>query len=402
MLFNAFILAIRAISRNLMRSFLTTLGIVIGIASVIIMVSLGNSVTASITGSIEKLGSNMLIVVPGQRRHGPSAGSTAPLFKAEDLRAIEEQISDIKAVTPTVTRSTIAVYGSENHKTNVTGTDNAFFTVREWQVERGRIFSSVELRSGKPVCLIGTTIVDELFASQEPLHATLRLGKLQCEIIGVMQKKGASTFGQDQDDAVIIPLRTFQRRLSGNTDISSFLVALAETAQNGDVITAIQTLLRERRHISKGEEDDFTVMDLKEIIQTVSETTGILTLLLGAVAAISLLVGGIGIMNIMLVSVTERTREIGIRLAIGALEREVLIQFLVEAIVLSTLGGSIGVLLGVLGSLGVTQAFDLPFVFNAQIIIIAFSFSTAVGVVFGYFPARKAATMDPIDALRRE
>ena len=399
---NAFILAIRAISRNLLRSFLTTLGIVIGIASVIVLVTIGNGATRSITSSIERLGSNMLTIMPGKRTHGPAQGSSAPLFTYEDIKALKRDVTQLKAVTPQVGRSTTLVFGNTNHTSTVYGIDNDFFTVRDWVLSQGRVFSVSELQSGKSSCIIGATIQDKLFPNLDPLGAKLRLGKLSCTVIGVLSDKGASSFGQDQDDVVLLPLRTFQRRLSGSTDVATILVSTRDKVDTAAVIKQIETILRERRHIGSGEDDDFTVHDLKEIINTVSGTTRILTLLLGAVAAISLLVGGIGIMNIMLVSVTERTREIGIRLAIGALEREVLMQFLVEAIVLSSLGGMIGIVLGLLGAWGGTHLLEVPLLIDASIILIAFGFSTAVGIIFGYFPARKAAHLDPIDALRHE
>ncbi|KIM11896.1 MAG: multidrug ABC transporter substrate-binding protein [Sulfuricurvum sp. PC08-66] len=402
MLFNAFVLAFRAISRNIMRSFLTTLGIVIGIASVIILVTIGNGATQSVTGSIEKLGSNMLTLMPGQRARGPGQGNTASLFTSEDVRVLKHELSNIKAVAPQAARSVTAVYGANNHVTQLYGTDNDYFIAKDWGIEKGRAFTPAELQSGKASCIVGTTIEKELFGAQDSLGASIRLGKLSCQIIGVLASKGASGFGQDQDDIVLVPIRTFQRRISGSIDISSILISSNDGVDSTTVIEQVSTIMRERRHIGEGEEDDFSVFDLKEIINTVSQTTRILTLLLGAVAAISLLVGGIGIMNIMLVSVTERTREIGIRLAIGALEREVLMQFLVESIVLSMLGGVIGIILGLLGAWAGTVAFEIPFVMEANVILLAFGFSTMVGIVFGYFPARKAAQLDPIDALRHE
>ncbi len=402
MILNAFILALRAIYRNKMRSFLTTLGIVIGIASVIILVTIGNGATESITGSIEKLGSNMLTVSPGQRVHGPAQGTTAALFDAEDLKAMKRELHNVKAITPHISQGIMAGYGGENHSTSLTGTDNDYFIVRAWKVTKGRQFSTAELKSGKAVCVIGASIETELFENQNPLGAKLRLKNLSCTVIGVLEDKGGASFGQDQDNVILMPLRTFQRRISGSLDISAILISVSDGVVSETVINQVEMMLRERRHISKGEEDDFNVRDLKEIIEAVSSSTRILTLLLGAVAAISLLVGGIGIMNIMLVSVTERTREIGIRLAIGALEREVLLQFLVESIVLSSLGGIIGIIVGITGAWAGTVAFEIPFIIDFRVIILAFSFSTAVGIIFGYFPARKAAHLDPIDALRHE
>jgi putative ABC transport system permease protein len=269
-------------------------------------------------------------------------------------------------------------------------------------IKTGRPFTESELRAGAAVCILGETVRKKLFGGQAPLGGKIRLQKLSCEVIGLLEAKGQSTMGTDQDDLVVIPLRSFQRRISGNLDIGLIGVSVLEGESTGKVRQDIERLMRERRHVSSSKDDDFTVLDMKEIANMLSGTTRVLTALLGAVAAVSLLVGGIGIMNIMLVSVTERTREIGIRLAIGALEREVLMQFLVEAVVLSSLGGLIGIVLAVSGSVWLAGALRVPFVFNAGIVLIAFLFSVTVGLVFGYFPALKAARLDPIEALRYE
>ncbi|HEX5709989.1 MAG TPA: ABC transporter permease, partial [Sulfuricurvum sp.] len=308
----------------------------------------------------------------------------------------------LKGVAPVASKAIQAVYGNQNYSTSVDGSNNDYFTVKDWQFEEGRNFTHAELQGGKAVCVIGETIHKELFKGQDPIHASIRLGNFSCQVIGLLHSKGASMFGMDQDDLIVVPIRMFQRRISGNQEISGILVSAKNASSIENMKTGLTSLMRERRHIRAGDEDDFNVRDLREVLQTLSSTTKMLTLLLGAVAAISLLVGGIGIMNIMLVSVTERTREIGIRLAIGALEREVLLQFLVEAVVLSSLGGVIGMALGIGVGIGINLFFDLPFVFNSSIVIIAFFFSTMVGIVFGYFPARKAARLNPIDALRHE
>jgi len=401
MLWNALLLAMREIRRNVMRSFLTMLGIVIGVAAVIIMVTIGGGATVQVTDQISSLGSNLLMLTPGQRM-GMGQRSSAPQFDMDDVEAIARDIGSISAVAPSTTQSVTAVFGNENWSTSVNGTNNEYFKARNWTIKTGRQFNQSELRAGKAVCVLGETVRKELFGSQDPVGSKIRLEKLSCEVIGLLESKGQSTMGRDQDDLILIPIRTFQRRIAGNQDIALIQVSVKDNVSTEKVEGDIKRLMRERRHISAKEDDDFSVMDMKEITKMLTGTTQVLTMLLGAVAAVSLLVGGIGIMNIMLVSVTERTREIGIRLAIGALEREVLMQFLVEAVMISSLGGIIGIILAVGGSILLADLMKVPFVFNAGIVTVAFLFSAAVGVVFGYFPARKAARLDPIEALRHE
>jgi len=401
MLTNSLLLALREIRRNVMRSALTILGIVIGVAAVIVMVTIGGGATAQVTEQIASMGSNLLMVRPGQHR-GPGASSAAAAFDLNDAQAILRDIPAISAVAPSSSQRLVAVYGNENWSTTVTGVDNEFFKVRNWTVQTGRQFVDSELRAGKAVCLVGATVHKELFGDQSPLESQVRLGNFSCQVIGVLEAKGQSTFGSDQDDLVLVPLRTFQRRIAGNQDISLIQVSVTDGRSTDKAKSDIEFLMRDRRKITGSENDNFQVMDMKEITKMLTGTTQILTTLLSAVAAVSLLVGGIGIMNIMLVSVTERTREIGIRLAIGAMEREVLLQFLVEAVVLSSFGGLVGILLALSGSIGLTRLLKVPFIFNPGIVLIAFLFSAAVGVIFGFFPARKAARLDPIDALRHE
>ena len=403
MLWETYLLAQRTIRRNVLRSSLTILGIVIGVAAVIIMVTLGSGATAKVTSDISQLGSNMLHVRPGQGMRGPGGARThADAFKIADAIAIQNNIAGLKAVAPTAEASSQAIYGSANRATSVTGSTNAFLTVRDWELSDGRLFTDGELIAGKSVCLLGKTVSQTLFGTVSPMGKSIRLGKIAFKVIGILKEKGQSNFGQDQDDIVIIPLRTLQRRITGNTDVRTILVSVNDGISTDSVKTAIEELMRERRGIKADKEDDFYVRDMKEIIDTLTGTTTVLTALLSAVAGVSLLVGGIGIMNIMMVSVTERTREIGIRLAIGAMEKEVLQQFLVEAVVLAMLGGGIGILLGLCVSVFGARMIGVPFVFKPGIIAGAFLFSAVVGVAFGYFPAKKAAQLDPIEALRYE
>ncbi|MEA3352830.1 MAG: ABC transporter permease [Campylobacterota bacterium] len=400
---NALLLAFREIKRNLLRSFLTVLGIVIGVASVIAMVTLGDATTANVKNNIEKLGSNMLTLRPGEERLGAARGDNrVKPFNMADLNAIKYEINLLKAVAPEVGKNINAVYGNKSHSTSLMGTNNDYFIVKDWDLKDGRYFEENELKSGKSVCIIGSSIAEQLFLNENPIGAVLRLEKLSCSVIGLLESKGATAFGRDQDDIIIAPIKMAQRRIMGNKDISSILISVRDNASIENAKRDITLLMQERRDIQLGEKDNFRIRDMRDILDTMTSTTKVLTYLLGAVAAISLLVGGIGIMNIMLVSVTERTKEIGIRLAIGAMENDVLLQFLVEAVVLSTIGGVLGIFLGVTAAYFLTIFFQLPFILNEMIIIISFLFSTFIGVIFGYFPARKAARLNPIDALRHE
>lgn len=402
MIWSTIKLAVSEIGRNMMRSFLTILGIVIGVGAVISMVTLGGGATSQITNEITSLGSNMLILRPGTSEGPGGVRMSATPFKLDDVEAIEDQVTGIVAVSPFSSTTTTAVYSNSNWSTSVIGTDNKYLTVRMWEIERGRDFSVSELAGGKPVCMLGSTVVEELFGSLNPLNAKIRLGKITCIVIGELTPKGESTFGMDQDDFILMPIKTLYRRILGNADVNMIYISAKSEMSSEQVQEDIIEVMRDQRNIRAGETNDFEVNDMAQVARTVESTTGVLTTFLGAIAAISLLVGGIGIMNIMLVSVTERTREIGIRLAIGALGREVLLQFLIEAIILSLFGGIIGIGLGLGLAAVAAPVLGIPFVFDLNIVLIAFLFSGLVGIIFGFFPARRAAIMDPIDALRYE
>ncbi len=399
---NTLLLALRSIRRNLMRSFLTILGIVIGVSAVITMVTVGNGATLSVQNQISGLGTNLLQIRPGQRMGPGSGSSSAPLFKEGDAEAIATQIGGVAAAAPQSRTGGTLVANGRNWASIITGSTNEWLMIGNWTLAQGREFSDAELRAGASVCMIGETVRRELFGSSPALGESLRVKQISCEVIGVLGAKGPGSFGNDQDDLVLVPIKTLQRRITGNTQVNDLLVSMADDSDSTRVKASLTQLLRERRNLADTDEDNFNVLDTKQLADTLSGTTKVMTTLLGAVAAVSLLVGGIGIMNIMLVSVTERTREIGIRLAIGALEREVLLQFLIEAVMLSSLGGLIGIALATGASIALSNLMSIPYLFDASINLLSFLFSAAIGVIFGYFPARRAAGLNPIDALRHE
>ena len=396
------LLAFRSIRRHLLRSFLTTLGIVIGVSAVVAMVTLGKATTAAVQQQISALGTNVLQIRPGQG-FGRGGGGPRPAdFKIEDIAAIRGQIAGVSAVAAQAQSSTTAIYEGANWTTTINGTTLDYFRVQPWPVASGRTFTRAEENAGKAVCMIGNTVRSNLFRDRDAVGTRIRVGNVSCDVVGTLATKGQAGFGGDQDDVIIMPLKAVQRRFTGSTDVRAILVGVDTAYSTAAVQSAISDLLRERRKITGGKEDDFNIFDTKQISDTLTGTTTLLTRIVAAVAGISLVVGGIGIMNIMLVSVTERTREIGIRLAIGAVAKEVLMQFLVEAVVLSCLGGLIGLLLAQAIIALATPLMQVPWTFDPQINIFAFAISAIIGVVFGYFPARRAASLDPIEALRHE
>jgi putative ABC transport system permease protein len=398
---SALLLAFRNIRRNPMRSALTMLGIVIGVASVVCMVTLGRGTTARVTADVAKLGDRLLMIRAGAPRR--MSATVAPPFRAADVRAIRTEVPGLAAVAPTASGAVRVIAGSRNRSTQANGVTNEFLQARGWEIEEGREFTEAELRGGAATCLLGATVRDDLFgATASPLDASIRVGSVSCTVIGVLAAKGQSALGNDQDDLVLMPLVAFQRRIAGTTDISMIQVSVAPEASTADTQRRIEALLRRRRHVRQGEDDDFSVRDMAEISQVLGGVTSALTGLLGGIAAVSLVVGGIGIMNVMLVSVTERTREIGLRLAIGALGRDVLWQFLVESVVLSVLGGLLGVVLGYGVGAVAASKLGLPFVASPDVAVLAFVFSASVGVFFGLYPAVRASRLDPMEALRHE
>jgi putative ABC transport system permease protein len=400
------LLAFGALRRNLMRSLLTSLGVIIGVGALIVTVASGEGSKAVLEAQLATLGTNLLIVLPGSStlggaRGGPGTGK--PLTHA-DLLAIGKEVSSARYAAPVDRTVVQVVLDNQNWLTTVYGSTPDFFAIREWTVARGRLFNESEADSGAKVCVLGQTVTTQLFGSGEPLGQVVRVRAMPCQVVGVLVSKGQSSQGQDQDDLVVMPWVTFKSRMMSQDRIHVGSIVVSATSPDEVSHAQVQVVgvLRQQHRLSDGQLDDFTVRNLADLAATQEKAADAQTGMLRNVAAVSLLVGGIGIMNIMLVSVTERTREIGIRLAIGASENKVLLQFLVEAVVLSAAGGLIGIALGLSGAVALASAMKWPFVFSPLWVLIAFGISMAIGVVFGFYPARKAARMNPIDALRFE
>ena len=392
------LLAFREIRRHILRSFLTTLGIIIGVAAVITMVTLGKGVTADVEKQISSLGSIVFFVFP----INTDRGQIRP-FDERDVTAVREQIAGVKFVAGQVERNVSAIHNGQDWRSKVEGVSNEFMDARGIEMDEGRRFTAAEETSGANVCIIGPTVRDEIFPSnQSPVGERMRLDNVSCQVIGVFATRGAVGGNGDDDNSILMPLTNTQRRFTGNDDIGYMVVAYDATYSSGAMTRALVDLMRERRVLLEGQANDFDIVDTAAINETVQSTIGTLTVAVALIAAISLVVGGVGIMNIMLVSVTERTREIGIRLAIGALAREVQLQFLTEAVVLCCFGGLVGILLALGLSVALSSAAQLPFMFDPFINVLSFIISAMIGIVFGFFPALRASKLDPIEALRHE
>jgi putative ABC transport system permease protein len=400
---NTFLLAFREIRRNILRTILTTLGIIIGVASVITLVLLGDSATNHIKKDISKLGSNLLVIYPVRDTYKSSSfNGKYRAFEEKDVNAIKHQIPHLKAVAPIIELQSDIINQKVSHSGYLIGTTNDLLKAKNWNMKEGRSFNTKEIESGSLVCLLGSNSAKELFIQEDALGKYIKIRGMLCKVIGILEEKGSSNFGRNQDDYVIVPIKTLQSRLYGNQNIYKIQISLEDQVDSKKVIAQIEALLQETRNITSKMNNNFEIKDMKDLIKTVEKTTGTLTLFLTSIAAISLIVGGIGIMNIMLVSVTERTKEIGIRLAIGAMQKEVMAQFLVEAVVLSVSGGLIGILLGLsLAQIG-ANVMEVSLIIDHVVILGAFGFSALIGILFGYIPAKKAARLNPIDALRYE
>jgi putative ABC transport system permease protein len=400
-------IALRALMVNKMRSALTMLGIIIGVSAVIAMIAVGSGAKARIAEQIASMGSNLLIVLSGSSTSGGIrwGSGTVPTLTVDDSKTILSEVSSVKYVAPNISGVAQVIYGNQNWSTGITGTMPEMLDIREWPVASGRSFTQQDVDGATKVCLLGTTVATNLFGGIDPIGQIVRIKNVPFTVIGVLSSKGQSTWGQDQDDTVIIPLTTAQKRLFG-MQFPGMVRQIAVQARGPELMkeaeTQINALLRQRHRIQPNQENDFTVRNLTEVMATAEQSANVMSLLLGAIASISLIVGGIGIMNIMLVSVTERTREIGIRIAVGAKSKDILLQFLIESLVLSLIGGILGITIGITGTYILSHFTQWPTLLSIKAIFLAFAFAGSVGVFFGFYPARKASLLDPIEALRYE
>lgn len=397
-------MALTSLYANKMRSLLTMLGIIIGVAAVIALVSVGMGVRSNVTSSIASLGSNMLIISPGSSNRGGVRGAAGSMqtLKYDDAKAIKDKIKNIDYVSPSVSSSYQIVYGNNNWNTSVQGVTPEFMSIRSLTIGYGSFITADDMNKRNRVAVIGTTVASNLFAKDNPVGKNIRINNQPYKVVGLLESKGQSSVGQDQDDVIYIPLTTAQERMLGITYVQSINVQVSGQDKMEQVQAEIENLLRSRHHILAGKDDDFHVRNLTSLMETVSQSTSMLTLLLGAIAGISLIVGGIGIMNIMMVSVTERTREIGIRKALGATFMNIMTQFLIESMVIGIIGGIIGIIVGCGASQIIAKVGSFTTVITITPIIISFIFSVGIGLFFGIYPARKAAKLDPIEALRYE
>jgi putative ABC transport system permease protein len=400
-------IALRALMVNKMRSALTMLGIIIGVSAVIAMIAVGSGAKKRIAEQIASMGSNLLIVLSGSSTSGGLrfGSGTVPTLTVDDAKAILNEIPAVKYVAPTLGGGAQVVFGNQNWSTIINGTTPEALEIRDWPLSSGRSFTQQDIDGATKVCLLGKTVVDNLFGGIDPIGQIIRIKMVPFTVVGVLASKGQSTQGQDQDDTIVVPLTTAQKKLFGMQFpgmVRLILVQATAPEVMKDVENQLNDLLRQRHHIQPKQDNDFSVRNLTEIMSTAEQSANVMSLLLGAIASISLIVGGIGIMNIMLVSVTERTREIGIRIAVGAKGRDILLQFLIESLVLSLIGGTVGIGIGVAGTLILSSFTQWPTLFSIQAILLAFLFSGSVGVFFGFYPARKASMLNPIEALRYE
>ena len=397
-------MALTSLYANKMRSLLTMLGIIIGVGAVIALVSVGMGVRSNVTNSIASLGSNMLIVSPGSSNRGGVRGAAGSMqtLKYDDAKAIKDKIKNIDYVSPSVSSSYQVVYGNNNWKTSVQGVTPEFMSIRALTIGYGSFVSTDDMNKRNRVAVIGTTVASNLFAKENPVGKNIRINNQPYKVIGLLESKGQSSVGQDQDDVIYVTLTTAQERMLGITYVQSINIQVTNQEKMDQVQAEVETLLRSRHHILAGKDDDFNVRNLTSLMETVNQSTAMLTMLLGAIAGISLIVGGIGIMNIMMVSVTERTREIGIRKALGATFMNIMTQFLIESMVIGIIGGIIGIGMGCIASKVIAQLGDFTTVITITPIVVSFMFAVGIGLFFGIYPARKAAKLDPIEALRYE